>query len=144
MSEVWNYGDSARNSHPEVVCTVVSGSILALQGQVWGLHSIGTLASLAAASILVAFKLLLSVLGYNRRIVVAAANFIGVVCAAIETLGRCNVLFEIGDCRSDVRFEIFIENSLARIIQLFGQRLQIGGFARRGPINTEAGTLSQH
>src|SRR5436309_2028595 len=119
----------------------VAQSTLALQG--WGLHSISTLASLGAAAMLVAFKLLLFVLGYNCRIVVAAANFIGIACAAIEALGRCNVLFEISDCRSDVRFEIFIENSLARIIQLFGQRLQIGGFVRRGPIDTEAGTLSQ-
>lgn len=31
---------------------------------------------------LVAFKLLLFVLGYNCRIVVAAANFIGIACAA--------------------------------------------------------------
>ena len=32
---------------------------------------------------LVAFKLLLFVLGYNRRIVVAAANLIGIACAAV-------------------------------------------------------------
>src|SRR5207247_8952175 len=102
-----------------------------------------TITSLSAAGMLVAFNLLLFVFWYNCRIVVAAANFIGIDGAAIEALGRSYVLFEISDCRSDVRFEIFIENSLARIIQLFGESLQIGGFVRRGPIDTTAGTLSQ-
>jgi hypothetical protein len=44
------------------------------------------------AGMLVAFKLLLLVLGYNRRIVVASTNVIGIACAAIEALGRCHGL----------------------------------------------------
>ena len=57
---------------PEFECTVIRG-----------LHGTSTLASLGASGMPVAFKLLLFVVGYNCRVVVAAANIVGIACAAI-------------------------------------------------------------
>jgi hypothetical protein len=50
---------------------------------------------------------------------------------------------EIGHRELDVWFKVFVENSLAGIVELFRERLQVGGLVGRGPIDTEAGALRQ-